>query len=59
MPASQEIGGATDASSIAVQNVGIDHNSFNVVAAQQQLIFSLSMARSQQSRTAAGSDTPT
>jgi hypothetical protein len=36
--ASQESGGATDASSIAVQNVGIDHRGPNVVLAQQPLI---------------------
>ncbi len=58
MPASQEIGGATDASSIAVQNVGIDHNSSNVVAAQQQLILIID-GEGVSSPVRAGSDTPT
>jgi serine/threonine protein kinase len=37
-PVSQEIGRATDASSAAVKNVGVDHRCSNVVVAQQPLI---------------------
>ena len=37
-PASQEIGGVRDASSVAVQNVGVDHRGSNVVVAQRPLI---------------------